>query len=44
MMASLSLALFYQTNPPFAFLFSSAPRAHPSLERVWWTKGSCSGV
>jgi len=34
---------FFQPNS-FHVVFSAASRAHPLLERVWWTEGSCSGV
>jgi len=44
MTASFFLATFCRTNPLYAFVFSSASRAHPSQERLWWTEGSCSGV
>jgi len=34
----LSTKLFFRIR------FSSASRAHPSQEGLWWTEGSCSGV
>jgi len=43
MTLSLSLATFLSTKF-FRIRFSSASRAHPSQEGLWWTEGSCSGV
>jgi len=43
MTLSLSLAKFFSTKLPFYILFSSASRAHPSQDELWWTEGSCSG-
>jgi len=41
---SLSLATFVSIELSFHILFSSASRAHPSQEGLWWTEGNCSGV
>jgi len=41
MTLSLSLAAFSSTKLSFHVVFSSASRAHPSQEGLWWTEGSC---
>jgi len=37
------LSYVLSTKLSFHIPFSSASRAHPSQEGLWWTEGSCSG-
>jgi len=44
MTLSLSLAMFFSKKRCFHILFSSASRANPTQEGLWWTEGSFSGT